>query len=244
MTSTPVNLLLKRSGLASDRPSGIVVQNGELALSAGAADPGLYFEDSVGDIRKIGPSAYAATAPNSSPVGLAGNSVGETWTDSSTADRYFKVWTGSAWEKISAKYADTAGSATTAATATFATSAGSALVASGTIQASGCILASGAIQASGCILASGSIRASGCIVASGAIQASGCILASGAIQASGCISASGAIQASGAVVVSPVILSLPAPLTVLSGSQYLLPVTSGTYPSGLYVRAFDGYYLV
>jgi hypothetical protein len=244
MTSTPVNLLLKRSGLASDRPSGIVVQNGELALSAGAADPGLYFEDSVGDIRKIGPSAYAATAPNSSPVGLAGNSVGETWTDSSTADRYFKVWTGSAWEKISAKYADTAGSATTAATATFATSAGSALVASGTIQASGCILASGAIQASGCILASGSIRASGCIVASGAIQASGCILASGAIQASGCVSASGAIQASGAVVVSPVALSLPAPLTVLSGSQYLLPVTSGTYPSGLYVRAFDGYYLV
>lgn len=250
MTSTPVNLLLKRSGLASDRPSGIVVQNGELALSAGAADPGLYFEDSVGDIRKIGPSAYAATAPNSSPVGLAGNSVGETWTDSSTADRYFKVWTGSAWEKISAKYADTAGSATTASTATFATSAGSALVASGTIQASGCIVASGsivasgAIQASGCILASGSIRASGCITASGAIQASGCILASGAIQASGCISASGAIQASGAVVVSPVILSLPAPLTVLSGSQYLLPVTSGTYPSGLYVRAFDGYYLV
>ena len=232
MTSTPVNLLLKRSGLASDRPSGIVVQNGELALSAGASDPGLYFEDSVGGIRKIGPSAYAATAPNSSPVGLAGNSVGETWTDSSTADRYFKVWTGSAWEKISAKYADTAGSATTASTATFATSAGSALVASGTIQASGCILASGSIQASGCI------------VASGAIQASGCILASGAIQASGCISASGAIQASGAVVVSPVILSLPAPLTVLSGSQYLLPVTSGTYPSGLYVRAFDGYYLV
>lgn len=244
MTSTPVNLLLKRSGLASDRPSGIVVQNGELALSAGAADPGLYFEDSVGDIRKIGPSAYATTAPNSIPVGLAGNSVGETWTDSSTADRYFKVWTGSAWEKISAKYADTAGSATTAATATFATSAGSALVASGTIQASGCIVASGSIQASGCILASGSIRASGCIIASGAIQASGCILASGSIQASGCISASGAIQASGAVVVSPVALSLPAPLTVLSGSQYLLPVTSGTYPSGLYVRAFDGYYLV
>lgn len=190
MTSTPVTLLLKRSGLASDRPSGVVVQNGELAIAVGAADPGLYFEDTAGSIRKIGPSAYGTTAPNSSPVGLAGNSTGETWTDSSTADRYFKVWTGSAWEKISAKYADSAGSASTASTATFATTAGSAIVASGAIQASGCI------------------------------------------------------SASGAVVVSPVILSLPAPLTVLSGSQYLLPVTSGTYPSGLYVRAFDGYYLV
>lgn len=178
MTSTPVSLLLKRSGLASDRPSGVVVQNGELAISVGAADPGLYFEDTAGSIRKIGPSAYGTTAPNSSPVGLAGNSTGETWTDSSTADRYFKVWTGSAWEKISAKYADSAGSATTASTASFATTAGSAVI------------------------------------------------------------------ASGAVVVSPVLLSLPAPLTVLSGSQYLLPVTSGTYPSGLYVRAFDGYYLV
>ncbi len=235
MTSTPVNLLLKRSGLASDRPSGIVVQNGELALSAGASDPGLYFEDTAGAIRKIGPSAYGSTAPNSTPVGLSGNSTGETWTDSSTADLYFKVWTGSAWSKVSAKYADTAGSATTA---TFATSAGSALVASGTIQASGCILASGAIQASGCVLASGSIRASGCISASGAIQASGCILASGSILSSGCILASGALS------VSTVSSSLPLPTAVESGVQFLLFTTSGTYPSGLYVRAGTGYYWV
>ena len=181
MTSTPVTLLLKRSGLSSDRPSGVVVQNGELALSAGAADPGLYFEDTAGSIRKIGPSSYAATAPNSSPVGLTGNSVGETWTDSSTTDRYFKVWTGSAWEKVSAKYADAAGSASTA---TFATSAGSATL------------------------------------------------------------ASGAILASGAFAVTTITSSLPNPLSVASGVQFLLLTTSGTYPSGLYVRSTTGYYYV
>ena len=42
MTSTPVILLLKRSGQASDRPSGTVIQNGELAICVGAADPGLF----------------------------------------------------------------------------------------------------------------------------------------------------------------------------------------------------------
>lgn len=190
MTSTPVSLLLKRSGLASDRPSGVVVQNGELAISVGAADPGLYFEDTAGSIRKIGPSSYGATAPNSTPVGLAGNSTGETWTDSSTTDRYFKVWTGSAWEKISAKYADSAGSASTASTATFATSAGSTTVASGAVLASGAILASGAFS------------------------------------------------------VTTITSSLPNPLSVASGVQFLLLTTSGAYPSGLYVRSTTGYYYV
>jgi hypothetical protein len=166
MTSTPVVLLLKRSGQSSDRPSGTVVQNGELAIAVGAADPGLYFEDSAGAIRKIGPSHYGTTAPNSSPVGLAGNSVGELWSDSSTAEYYLKVWTGSAWQKIGAAFADSASFATAA------TTAGSAVLASGAIQASGCILASGAIQASGCILASGALLASGAIIASGTVKSS------------------------------------------------------------------------
>lgn len=138
MTSTPVVLLLKRSGQSSDRPSGTVVQNGELALSFGAADPGLYFEDSAGVIRKIGPNHYGTTAPNSSPVGLAGNSTGETWVDSTTTNYYLKVWNGSAWVKIGAGFAD---SATTATSATTASIANSALVASGCITASGVISA-------------------------------------------------------------------------------------------------------
>ncbi len=133
MTSTPVILLLKRSGQASDRPNTSVVQNGELALSVGAADPGLYFEDSAGAIRKIGPSAYGTTAPNASPVGATGNSVGETWTDSSTANYFFKVWTGSTWQTIGAAFATTASTASSATTATTALQANTAVLASGAV---------------------------------------------------------------------------------------------------------------
>lgn len=137
MTSTPVILLSKRSGLSSDRPSGTILQGGELALCFGAADPGLYFEDSAGAVRKIGPAGYGTTAPNSSPAGLAGNSVGELWTDNNGATRYLKVWTGGAWVKIDAGFADSATSAGFASTA---------------IIASGAVLASGSIRSSTVVL--------------------------------------------------------------------------------------------
>lgn len=210
MTSTPVVLLLKRSGQSSDRPSGTVVQNGELAIAVGAADPGLYFEDSAGSIRKIGPSHYGTTAPNSTPVGLAGNSVGELWADSSTSDYYLKVWTGSAWQKVGAAFADsatTAGSASTAGTATFANSANSAVIASGALTA---ILSSGSIAASGAILASGSRTA---------------ILSSGAILASGVVK-SADVGLSG----------LPSPTAYGSGYMFYQIQTSGIYPAGLYIQ--------
>jgi hypothetical protein len=134
MASTPVILLLKRTGNSSDRPNTSTVQAGEAALSFGGADPGLYFKDSAGSIRKIGPTHYATTAPNSAPVGSAGNSVGELWTDSSTTNYYLRVWTGAAWQKVGAAFADlatTATSATTAGSAATATVANSAVVASG-----------------------------------------------------------------------------------------------------------------
>lgn len=164
MTSTPSILLLKRSGLSSDRPSGVVVQGGELAIARGAIDPGLYFEDTAGAIRKIGPPHYGTTAPNSTPVGIPGNSVGELWTDSSSPNSYLNVWTGSTWVKVGAGYADTAA---------FATQANTALLASGAIFASGtfaqsantAILSSGALIASGAILSSGTVIATGIPVA-------------------------------------------------------------------------------
>ena len=154
MTSTPSILLLKRSGQSSDRPSGVVVQGGELAISRGAVDPGLYFEDTAGDIRKIGPSHYGTTAPNSTPVGIPGNSVGELWTDSSSPNSYLNVWTGSAWVKVGAGYADSAA---------FATQASTALLASGAIFASGTF----AQSASTSILSSGSLLSSGTVIATG-----------------------------------------------------------------------------
>lgn len=122
MASTPVILLQKRSGNSSDRPNASTVQAGEAAMSFGSADPGLYFKDSAGAIRKFGSNHYGTTAPNSSPVGSPGNSVGETWVDSSTASYYLRVWTGAAWQKVGAGFADSA---------TTATVANSAVVASG-----------------------------------------------------------------------------------------------------------------
>ena len=131
MASTPVILLIKRSGNSADRPSGVAIQTGEAALSFGGADPGFYFKDTAGSVRKIGPNHFATTAPNSTPVGLAGNSVGETWVDSSTSEYLFKVWTGSTWQAIGAGYAIAAGTADASNTALFADSAGTVATATG-----------------------------------------------------------------------------------------------------------------
>jgi hypothetical protein len=148
MASTPVILLLKRSGNAADRPSGIAVQAGEAALSFGGADPGLYFKDTAGAIRKVGPPAYSNSAPNAAPVGQAGNSVGELWVDSSTTAYYLRVWTGGGWQKIGAAFADNAqqASVTIASGALFANSA---LVASGALFANSALIASGVLTATG-----------------------------------------------------------------------------------------------
>jgi len=133
MATTPVILLTKRSGNSSDRPNTTTVQAGEAAMSFGASDPGLYFKDSAGSIRKFGSNHYGATAPNSSPVGSTGNSVGETWVEAA-GDYYLRVWTGGSWQKVGAGFADSANlanSATTAGSANTATVANSAIVASG-----------------------------------------------------------------------------------------------------------------
>ena len=128
MTSTPVTLLSFRTGQSSDRPFPQSFTQGQLALSFGASDPGLYFLDSSAAVQKIGGAHYGATAPNSSPQGQPGNSAGELWVDNS-ANYYLRVWTGGAWEEIGAGFtqqADTANFATTAGTANFATNAGTA----------------------------------------------------------------------------------------------------------------------
>ena len=225
MTSTPVTSLLKRTGNASDRPSGNIIVNGELAMSFGAADPGVYFEDSAGGIRKIGPTAYGTVAPNAVPVGLAGNSLGELWTDSNTTTYYLKVWNGTAWRKVGAAFADVAGSAnvTIASGAIFANSA---LVASGSF---GSILASGAL---GAILASGS---RGALLASGSL---GSVVASGAL---GAILASGVVTATGVSCSDIYTGSLTG--TGPSGSLRYKIDNTGT-PSGLYVAFAGGWALV
>ena len=154
MTTTPVILVTKRSGNAADRPATTTIQAGEAALCFGASEPGFYFKDSASAIRKVGPTHYGATAPNSTPVGAAGNAVGELWVDSSATSYYLKIWNGSSWLKVGAGFADNAASA-------------NVTIASGAIVANSAIVASGAL---GAILASGSL---GAILASGVVTATG-----------------------------------------------------------------------
>ena len=190
MTSTPVTLLLKRSGNASDRPSGNILVNGELATNFGAADPGGYFENSAGGIVKIGPSSFGNTAPNAVPVGLAGNSVGEQWVDTNSAAYYLKVWTGSTWQKIYSGFADSA---------TVAGQANSSSIASGALTANTATLASGAILASGVVTAAGT--------------PSVLVLLSG----------------------------IPSPASYASGTLVYQIQSSGTTPSGLFIRVLNGW---
>lgn len=248
MTSTPVVFIIKRSGLSSDRPSGTIIQQGEPAVCFGAADPGVYFEDSAGSLRKVGPTHYGTTAPNSTPVGAPGNSVGELWADSSSTEYYLKVWTGSAWQKVGAAFADLAANANIT-TATYAIEAGTAALASGAVLASGALRANTAVLSSGAVLASGSrtaLLSSGTILASGALTAFTATLSSGTILASGALAANTATLSSGALLASGVIKSadigisgLPDPTLYGSGALFYQIQTSGVYPAGLYIRFSD-----
>jgi hypothetical protein len=92
----PLTIITKNSTVASKRPTAAQLVTGELGLNANSADPGLYFEDSTGAIRKVGGAHYGATAPNVAPAGEAGNSQGELWFN--TGDEKLYIWSGTAWE--------------------------------------------------------------------------------------------------------------------------------------------------
>lgn len=222
MTTTPVILLTKRSGNSADRPAASTIQAGEAALCFGATEPGLYFKDSASAIRKVGPTHYGAAAPNSVPVGAAGNSVGELWVDSSATSYYLKIWNGSSWLKVGAGFADNAASANVTI-ASGAIVANSAIVASGSL---GAVLASGAL---GAVLASGAIAASG---SRGAVLASGSL---GAVLASGVITATGVPCAD--------VYSGTLTGTAASGTLRYKYDDTGS-PSGLYVAFAGGWALV
>lgn len=110
-----VTFLLKRSGAASKRPAPASMALGEVDVNYNASGGGLFYKDSANSVVKVGPAEVGATAPNSSPAGSAGNSVGEFWYDTSSSA--LKIWEGSSWVSTSgpiSKYTDTF--ATTAST--------------------------------------------------------------------------------------------------------------------------------
>ena len=95
--STQALLRIKRSELPHDRPKTTAITDGELALNTNEVDPGLYFKDSAGNIRKVGASTLGSSAPNESPSGSSGNSIGELWIDN---DLCLNVFDGSAFVKV------------------------------------------------------------------------------------------------------------------------------------------------
>lgn len=90
-----INFLLKRSTTASKRPTAAQLDIGELSLNYDAATAGVFFEDSAGNVRKIGPVEVSATAPNSAPAGQSGNSLGELWYDTSSSA--LKIFNGTSF---------------------------------------------------------------------------------------------------------------------------------------------------
>jgi hypothetical protein len=71
--------------------------DGQLAQNQAVESPGLFIKDANGGAVKIGPIHLGAVAPNATPAGSAGNSIGEAWLDTSLARPILKVWDGAAW---------------------------------------------------------------------------------------------------------------------------------------------------
>ena len=87
----------KRTSTSDKRPTAAQLSVGEVALNYSAGTAGLFIEDAGGNIIKIGPAEVSGTAPNSSPAGSSGNSLGEMWLDTSTTPATLKIWNGTAW---------------------------------------------------------------------------------------------------------------------------------------------------
>lgn len=107
-----VNFLLKRSNTASKRPTAAQLDIGELSLNYDADTAGVFFEDSAGNVRKVGPTQVSATAPNATPAGSSGNSLGEAWLDTSVVPNVLKIWNGSSWVSTSSGGGGGGGSST------------------------------------------------------------------------------------------------------------------------------------
>ena len=92
------NFNLKRSNVNNKRPDPAFMSFGELNINYSNSSGGLFFKDSAGTVRKIGPAEVGPTAPNVNPAGSSGNALGEFWYDTSTST--LKVWDATQWVSI------------------------------------------------------------------------------------------------------------------------------------------------
>jgi hypothetical protein len=68
-----------------------------MAQNQAVESPGAFIKLADGTLSKVGPTHVGPTAPNSTPAGTAGNSVGEGWLDTSVTPNVLKVWNGGSW---------------------------------------------------------------------------------------------------------------------------------------------------
>lgn len=86
-----------RTSVESLRPVPTNLSEGMPMVALHENDPGLYFRLQDDSLMKVGPAVISATAPNSTPAGQSGNTIGEFWLDTSGATELLKVWDGTAW---------------------------------------------------------------------------------------------------------------------------------------------------
>jgi hypothetical protein len=96
-------IILKHSSIEEKRPNPAYLEPGEIALNLSEKTGGLFFKDSVGAIRKIGPVTISNNPPNSLPApgGSVGNSVGEMWINP-LSGHSIKIWDGELWQDCGA----------------------------------------------------------------------------------------------------------------------------------------------
>ena len=102
----------KKSTDQDKRPTAAVLEFGEISVNYNSVTPGLFVEDSSGDVVKVGPAEVGTSAPNSTPAGSSGNSSGEFWYDTSGSVNYLKLYDGSAWSDVSGISFDASGNGT------------------------------------------------------------------------------------------------------------------------------------
>jgi hypothetical protein len=104
-----------RSSTTNKRPTASGLSDGQIAINTASVTPGIFVKDSAGAIVKIGPTHVGATAPNASPAGSAGNSLGEQWLDTAGGRFVLKTWDGAAWRTQDGEFVNASGDTMTGA---------------------------------------------------------------------------------------------------------------------------------
>ena len=173
------DILLKRSSTANKRPDPTTLQNGELAINFNAASGNVFYRNSGGCLSIVGAATVSSTAPNTTPAGYAGNSVGEFWYD--TGSSKLCLWNGSAW-------ASTGGSGTVTSVTAGTGLNGGTITTSGTID-----LADTAVTAGSYTYSSFTVDAQGRLTAASSGTAPVTCVATGTGLSGGPITSTGTI---------------------------------------------------